>query len=67
MMDDYCTQHDQNWLIHLRYITTDVQYLWTNGHKCFILAQSQDMFYMNQMPIAIDYCTKCEQNQHILL
>ena len=52
MMVDHCTQHEQNPLIHLRYITTNVQNLWKKGHKCYILAQSQGIFYTHQAP----YC-----------
>ena len=59
-------EHEQNPLIHLRYSTTNIQNLGCNGHKCYILAQSQGMFNMLQVPIVVDYCTKYEQNQLIL-
>ena len=64
-MVDHCTKHEQNALIHLKYITTNIQNVWNNGHKGYILAQSQGIFYMHQVPIVVDYCTKYEQNQHI--
>ena len=51
MMVDNCTQHDQSPPIHLRYININ------------ILAQSQGKFYIHQVPIVVDYCTKYEQNQ----
>ena len=61
---DHCTQREQNPLIHLRYITTNTQHLLSyNGHKCYFLAQSQRIFYMDQVPIVADYRTTYEQNQ----
>ena len=66
MMVDHCTQYEQNPLIYLRYITTNIENLWNNGHKCYILAQSQGIFHMHQVPIVVDYYTKYEQVQHIL-
>ena len=64
MMVDHCTQHGQNPLIHLWYITR-IQHLWKNGHKCYILVQSKGIFYMHQVPIMVDCCTKYE-HQHFL-
>ena len=65
---DYCTQHEQNPLIHLKYITINIQHLWNNRHKCyFLVAQSQGIFYMHQVLIMIDYCTKYKHNQPILV
>ena len=66
MMVDHCTQYKQNPLIHLRYITINIQNLWNNWHKCYILVQSQNIFYMHQSSIMVDYGTKYEQNQLIL-
>ena len=51
MIVDHCTQHEQNPLIHIRYITTNIQNLENNGHKYYILAQRQGIFYMHQVPI----------------
>ena len=67
MMVDHCTQHEQKSLLHLWYITTNIQNLWYCGHKCYILIQNQSIFYMHQVSIVVDYCTKYEQNQPILL
>ena len=53
-------------LIHLRYITINIQNVWYNGHKCYILAQNQCVVNMLQIPIEIDYSTNYEHNQHIL-
>ena len=44
MMVDQCTQHEQNPLIRLRYITMNIHNLRYNEHKCYILAQSQGIF-----------------------
>ena len=57
-----CTYHGQNPLNHLRYITTKI-HLQNNGHKCYILAQSQCICYIYIIPIVMDYSTKYEQNQ----
>ena len=62
----WLTQHEHNPRIHFRYITTNIQHLWYNGHKCYILAQSQSIFYMHQVPIVVTYCTKYEQNQPLI-
>ena len=43
IMVNHCSQHKQNPPIHLRYITSNIQQLWNNGHICYIFAQSQDM------------------------
>ena len=64
-MVDHCTQHEQNPLIHHRSIPTNLQQLWYDGHKYYILAQSQGIYYMHQGPIMVDYGTKYEQNQPI--
>ena len=61
MLVEHCTQHRQNPLLHLRYITTNI-HVWNNRHKCYILAQSQGILYMHQAPIVVDCCTKYEQN-----
>ena len=37
MVVDYCTQYEQNPPIHLPDITTSIQNLGQNGHKCYIL------------------------------
>ena len=60
-----CTQHEQNPLINLRYLTTNIHNLWNNGHNWCILAQSQGIFYTHQVHVVIDYYTKYEQNQPI--
>ena len=44
MVFDHCTHQEKNPLIHIRNITTNIQHLWNNVHKCYILAQSQGMF-----------------------
>ena len=59
MMVDHYT-HEKNTLIHLRFISTNIQKLLNNGHKCYILAQSHDIFYMYQAPNVVDCCTKYE-------
>ena len=62
MMVDHCMQHEQNPLIYLRYSTTNIQNVWYNGHKCYILEQHLGIFYMLQVPLIVDYCTQYEQN-----
>ena len=42
-MVGHCTQYEQYPLIHLWYITTNIHLL-NNGHKCYMLAQSQVYF-----------------------
>ena len=39
---------------------------WNTGHKCYILAESQGIFYMHQVLIVIVCCTTYEQNQPFL-
>ena len=63
MMVDHCIQ---NPLKHVGYITTNIQNVGSKGHKCYILLQSQGIFYMHTVPIVVDNCTKYEQNQPIL-
>ena len=60
MMADHCTQHEQNPLIHFRYIyiTAHIQSLWNNGHRCYILAHSQGIVYIHEVSIVVAYCTK---------
>ena len=71
-MVDRCAQHEQNLLIHLRFIsdialqTYKIYDIMNIQCKCYILTQSQDIFYMHQVPIVVDYCTKYEQNQPII-
>ena len=41
---DLCTLHEQNSLIHLRSITTNIHNLWNNGHKSYILHRDKVHF-----------------------
>ena len=45
------------------HITTNIQNLCNNGHKCYIFTQSQAIFFMHQVPIVIvvDSSTKINQ------
>ena len=54
MMVYHCTQHEQNPLIHLGYIATNIQNVWYNGHICYIVAESQGKFYMCEVPRVMD-------------
>ena len=49
MMVYQCTQHEQNPLIYLRYITTNIQNVLYNGHNSYSLAQNQGItiYFMN--------------------
>ena len=63
------TQYEQYplWPIHLHDINTNIQGLLNNGHKCYIVAQSQCIFYLHQVSVEMDHCAKYEQNHPIFL
>ena len=65
MMVDHCTQREQNPLNYFKYVTTNIQHLLNNGHKSYILAQSQGIFYLHQVPVVFDYWNKYETKSTI--
>ena len=69
IMVDHCIQHEQNpdssqdiSLQTYIYEIVDINATFWPG----ILAQSQGIFYMHEVPIVADYCNEYEQNQLFL-
>ena len=63
----HSTQYELNRTINPKDITTNIHNSLNTGHKCYILVQSQRIFYMDHVSIVVDHCTKYEQNQLIIL
>ena len=60
-------QHMNNINPFFSEISQQTQNVWKSGHKYSNLAQSKILFYKHKQHMVYDYCTKYEQNHHILL